>query len=358
MTISTETTLEEMTSHSDSESSTSIEPKFLSPNLPNVAREINERAEVQRAGWVRYDGDNYQCLPLEYIRIDSGSYSNGTRIVAANTGSLKDLDIIAPFPVGSLNEALMMCGSVGDMIPYDDVVSRGTIYSLAQRQPASNLSEEEYRSKSRITNSTAFAEWENQLVYYLSVLREKIAHGSEIGWATAQLPLLTERIAEASTDFVWQVNKRRQIRLDIENALRAGSDEVFEYGMDSELSLALDTLIKRYSNEAVAELDRILDQDRTRLEVLEETLLQIGSIEHNPTHQSRLMLITKHLLKSPAVSVRDYAALGVAEMDDPEAIPFLRLAIRFENSERLRRDLELVLNQLVATQSCRSICDQ
>ena len=303
-------------------------------------------------------GENHQCLPLEYIRGGSGSYSNGTRIVAANTGSLKDLDIIAPFPAGSLNEALMMCGSAGDVIPYGDIVSRGTIYSLAQRQPASNLSEEEYRSKSGISNSTTFAEWENQLVYYLPVLSGEVAHGSETGWATARLPLLTARIAEASTDFVWQVNKRRQISLDIENALRVGSDEVFEYGMDSELSFALDSLIKRYSNEAVAELDRILDQDRTRLEVLEETLLQIGSIEHNPTHQSRLMLITKHLLKSPAVSVRDYAALGIAEMDDPEAIPFLRIAIGYENSERLRRDLELVLDQLVATQACRSICAQ
>lgn len=140
----------------------------------------------------------------------------------------------------------------------------------------------------------------------------------------------------------------REIRAVLERALLDGANEVFESGMESAYSRTLDRLIRRYSNDAVAELRRILRQESGESEVREETLVQLGSMEHNPTHQDRLSLLIM-CLGSDHISIRDSASLGIAAMDDPSAIPSLRYAINNEKSDRLRRDFELVLEQLVDT---------
>ncbi len=158
---------------------------------------------------------------------------------------------------------------------------------------------------------------------------------------------------DSDTGFKGHILGRKEIRSAMERAFRDGSQEVFEYGMESVFSHTLDSLIRRHSNDAVAELGRILVQGQADLEVREEALLRLGSIEHNPTHQSRLWLLTKHL-QSDLVSVRDAAALGIAAMDDPSAIPYLRYAVQVEKSDRLRRDLQLVLDQLVDTRGCQT----
>ena len=155
------------------------------------------------------------------------------------------------------------------------------------------------------------------------------------------------------TDISGHVLNRKDIRMSLERVLRYGSLEVFEYGMESDFSQGLEYLIGRHSNDAVAELDRLLEQGQGDQEVREEALLQLGSIEHKPTHHSRLSLLIKYL-GSDLVSVRDSAALGIAAMDDPVAIGPLHYAVQVEKSERLRRDLQLVLDQLAATLGCRT----
>ena len=157
---------------------------------------------------------------------------------------------------------------------------------------------------------------------------------------------------EPKTNLNTSFLKRVGIRSILERAFREAAEEVFEYGMESRLSRTLGFLVQRYSNDAVAELDRALLQEDAVLEVREEALLQLGSIEHKPTQRSRLYLLIKHL-KSNLVSVRDSAALGIAAMDDPLAIPPLRHAVQVEPSGRLRKDLQLVLDQLMATKGCQ-----
>ena len=174
------------------------------------------------------------------------------------------------------------------------------------------------------------------------------------------LPLITHygrgqyiRDAGQRTDISGHVLNRKDIRMSLERVLRDGFLEVFEYGMESDFSRGLEYLIRRHSNDAVAELDRLLEQGQGDQEVREEALLQLGSIEHKPTHHSRLSLLIKYL-GSDLVSVRDSAALGIAAIDDPVAIGSLHYAVQVEKSERLRRDLQLVLDQLAATLGCRT----
>ena len=153
------------------------------------------------------------------------------------------------------------------------------------------------------------------------------------------------------TDFTGHVLRRINIRSALVRVFRDGSEEVFEYGMESRFSRTLDSIVRSYSNDAMVEMESILAQADISLDVREECLLQLGAIEHNPTSQSRLSLLIDHLW-SEQVGVRDSAALGIASMDDPSAIHPLQHAVQVEKSDRLREDLQLVLDQLMATQNC------
>ena len=141
------------------------------------------------------------------------------------------------------------------------------------------------------------------------------------------------------------------IRSALDRAFRHGSEEVFEYGMESSFSRTLDSLIRSYSNDAVVEVKRILTHTDISLDV-RKSASTAWAIEHNPTSQSRLSLLIDHLW-SEQVGVRDCAALGMASMDDPSAIYLIQHAVRVEKSDRLREDLQLVLDQLIATRNAQ-----
>jgi hypothetical protein len=72
--------------------------------------------------------------------------------------------------------------------------------------------------------------------------------------------------------------------------------------------------------------------------------------ENDPQDQRAVLL---RFLAAPDVRVRHIAATGLAELDDPAAIPELQRALAVEHSERLRAHLRVVLDQLQATDTAR-----
>jgi HEAT repeat protein len=56
-------------------------------------------------------------------------------------------------------------------------------------------------------------------------------------------------------------------------------------------------------------------------------------------------LLESSIFRSSA-RVRDGAALGLAFLDDPHAIPYLKRAIENEKYSELREDMQMVLAQL------------
>ena len=131
------------------------------------------------------------------------------------------------------------------------------------------------------------------------------------------------------------------------DAFVAASEEVFEAGFDSNFSLTLDALVRTHGKVAIEVLDQAIRNERN-FEVKAEATQQIGSIEDARTHNRRLALLLHHL-KSEDARIRDAASIGLADMDDPSAIPAVGEALRRETSASLRRNLELVLGQLEET---------
>ena len=129
----------------------------------------------------------------------------------------------------------------------------------------------------------------------------------------------------------------------------SAADEVFVDGMDSLFSRKLLSAIRTYGDMTIRAIDRVMQFERANVEVAGEALRQVGSIADPRTHHSRLTLLLRHL-ESPDPRIRDAASTGIAALDDPAAIPAIRKAFKQEPSPQLRRNLQLVLDQLLATQ--------
>jgi HEAT repeat protein len=88
--------------------------------------------------------------------------------------------------------------------------------------------------------------------------------------------------------------------------------------------------------------------EQVNAEVASEAMRWLGHIDHPITYRSRLHLLERSLHNSSA-RVRDGAGLGLASLDDPHAIPYLKQAIEREQYQELRHDLKQVVIQLEST---------
>ena len=127
----------------------------------------------------------------------------------------------------------------------------------------------------------------------------------------------------------------------------------FKDGMESDFSRELVRLVRQYGKTAMEVITTLIVNDNVDAEVAAEALRWLGRMDHPPSHHDRLWLLERSLF-STSVLVRDGAALGLASLDDPHAIPYLQQAIEQEKYASLREDLEQVLEQLESTRSAVS----
>ena len=138
-----------------------------------------------------------------------------------------------------------------------------------------------------------------------------------------------------------------KIREEILSLCNAAKYEHFEDGMESPFSQELVHLIRKYGKAGAAELaglivHRVIDDD-----VASEALRWIGLMEHSPSYLYRRWLLANCLF-CPSPKTRDGAALGLAFLNDPYAIPYLREGLGQEDRQWLRRRMQGVLDQLEA----------
>jgi hypothetical protein len=129
----------------------------------------------------------------------------------------------------------------------------------------------------------------------------------------------------------------------------SAQEEFFEDGMDSTFALRLIELVVACGIPVVKELERSIANPAINSETSEEALKAIGRINDPETYSARLSLL-EYALASPEPRIRDAAGLGLASLDDPRAIPYLKRAVAKEEITQLRRCLQQVLDQLKDTQ--------
>ena len=154
----------------------------------------------------------------------------------------------------------------------------------------------------------------------------------------------------------WLVNSTvQQENLDdidkkIEELFDFAKEQEFEDGMESEFSRGLISFIKKHGNDAVKAMTPIFIHEEKNAEILSEALRWIGRLEHpsSDLYLNRLWLLERCLFCS-SPQVRDGATLGLASLNDPHAIYYLKQTIKREKYSELREDMEQVLLQLEDT---------
>jgi hypothetical protein len=136
-----------------------------------------------------------------------------------------------------------------------------------------------------------------------------------------------------------------EVEKTIEILFEAAREEVFEDGMESEFSRKLVSLVEAYGNAMLEIIAYLIVYEKVNGEVAAESLRWLGRIDHAPTYPYRLWLLERSLRCSSA-RVRDGATLGLASLNDPQAITPLKQAIEREQIGELREDMQQVLDQL------------
>src|SRR5688572_9690695 len=104
------------------------------------------------------------------------------------------------------------------------------------------------------------------------------------------------------------------------DACEAAKEEQFEDGMESRFSTHLCSLIQQYRVDALQAIEHLIRVQHISVAVLEETMRELGQIDDPATYDGRIRLL-KDGLQHTSPRVRDGASLGLASLDDPQAIP-------------------------------------
>lgn len=141
----------------------------------------------------------------------------------------------------------------------------------------------------------------------------------------------------------------------LQTLFEAAHDEVFETGVESELSTRLVYIIKQQGESALDSIANIILSEKANSEAAWEALRWLGKMDDAPSHEARLLLLERCLLTSHSIGIKDGAVLGLASMDDPKAIPGLEKALEQETNSEFRPDIKQVLQQLKATKREQSL---
>jgi hypothetical protein len=153
--------------------------------------------------------------------------------------------------------------------------------------------------------------------------------------------------------FLVKENYSQAIERELSALFTAAQDEIFENGMESNLSRGLTTLLQKYGTTAISAIARPILTDQINPETASETLRWLGNIDDQASQHIRLLLLER-ALSSSSSWMRDAAMLGLASMDDPQAVTDLKHAIANEKMAGLRDRMEQVLAQLEKTRLWRS----
>ena len=141
------------------------------------------------------------------------------------------------------------------------------------------------------------------------------------------------------------------IRDHLDRLFALSAEEVFVDGMESRLSFGLKHLLGMGGIATIRVVCSLMNTATLNAEVIGEVLRVLGDFEDSTTHLSRLSVLLD-CLKSRDSRIRDAASIGIASLDDVAALQAVEKAVEWESIPELRKDLQLVVDQLRAGQ-CR-----
>jgi hypothetical protein len=136
----------------------------------------------------------------------------------------------------------------------------------------------------------------------------------------------------------------------ISSLLLNSQEERFESGYRSQLARQIQYVIDHYGEPAISVIANLILNDKVNPDVADEALRWIGAMSNPITHLARRRLLERCLMQANSLYIKDGAGIGLASMDDPDAIPVIMAAIAKEKNLEFKRDLQLIHDQLIQTQ--------
>ncbi|CAN5784733.1 hypothetical protein BH18ACI4_BH18ACI4_19660 [soil metagenome] len=143
------------------------------------------------------------------------------------------------------------------------------------------------------------------------------------------------------------------IKAELAEAFKRETDEIFEDGIESDFARDVTSIILNLGEPAIDALAGVVFYRNVNEELASESLELLGRMNDSITHARRLWLLESALFSGSA-RIRDAASVGLASLDDPHAIAYIRRAINEESCAELREDMNQVLEQLDETLKCLS----
>ena len=138
---------------------------------------------------------------------------------------------------------------------------------------------------------------------------------------------------------------RADVADQVGRLFQSSKEEIFEEGMESNLTRGLSELIEERGSEVIAALTDLRHAEGSNSEIVAEALRWVGRIDHQSSYEARLTLLQRSLEDSSS-RVRDAASVALAYLDDRRAVPAIRVAIARETYSELKMDLQHILSQL------------
>jgi hypothetical protein len=137
------------------------------------------------------------------------------------------------------------------------------------------------------------------------------------------------------------------LQTQIQRLARFSDEETFEDGIETELSRGVSYLLERYATPAVQAISDLYLAGLLNPVILSEILPWLGRTQQSDTmdRDSRFWLLV-YCLRDPHPFVRSGAALGLAALDDPRAVPYLLREAQTERIPLLRERLINVAEEL------------
>jgi hypothetical protein len=126
---------------------------------------------------------------------------------------------------------------------------------------------------------------------------------------------------------------------------RAGEEEDFQSGNDSQFGLELSKLVNTHGQKALGAIDRFIRNQARDAYVSAEALKCLGGIEHDATRVARRLML-EGFLNHPLDVIREAAVLALEELNDKSAIPALSAQRAVESRPRLCKDLDAAIRYL------------
>lgn len=184
--------------------------------------------------------------------------------------------------------------------------------------------------------------------------RNTVILGGYSSQAQSDLVVIAEEEKQSDKTDTACIEKISQVKVTerVESIFRAIAEEVIEGEIAEKLAKDFSELLRQYEGVAVNEIEHFILKEEISPESAEAVLLILGDTDHKPTYNYRRWLLEKALIYGSSPVVRDGANVGLAYMDDPHAIPFLKKAIRNEENPLLLKVMNKTLFQLEDTQRC------